>query len=116
MTGRTVRLLLAAATALTAAAAHAPDNPAAPALEEQFRDPQASARPRVWWHWMNGNVTREGIAKDLAWLKRIGIAGVQAFDANQKTPQVVANRLVYMTPEWQRAFAFAASEADRLGL
>jgi len=85
-------------------------------LEDAFRDPPQSARPRVWWHWMNGNVTKDGIAKDLAWMKRIGIGGLQNFDANLQTPQVVDRRLVYMTPEWKDAFRFAASEAERLGL
>ena len=85
-------------------------------LEEQFRDPPNSARPRVWWHWMNGNVSKDGIAKDFAWMKRVGIGGVQNFDANLNTPQIVDRRLVYMTPEWKDAFRFAAQEADRLGL
>lgn len=85
-------------------------------LEEAFRDPPAEARPRVWWHWMNGNVSREGIARDMAWMKAVGIGGLQNFDANLATPQVVARRLVYMTPEWKDAFRFAATEADRLGL
>lgn len=88
----------------------------APALEQQFRDPPASARPRVWWHWMNGNVTQDGVAKDLAWMKRVGIGGAQAFDANYQTPQIVEKRLIYMTPEWKAAFRFAAAEAERLGL
>ena len=88
----------------------------APSLEAQFRDPPAEARPRVWWHWMNGNVTKDGIAKDLAWMKRVGIGGLQNFDAGLDTPQIVDKRLVYMTPEWKDAFRFAASEADRLGL
>lgn len=85
-------------------------------LDEQFRDPPATARPRVWWHWMNGNITKDGIAKDLAWMKAVGIGGAQTFDANLQTPQVVAKRLAYMSPEWKDAFRFAASEADRLGL
>src|ERR1700740_817807 len=34
--------------------------------------PPPQARPRVWWHWMNGNVTKDGIAKDLQWMKRMG--------------------------------------------
>lgn len=85
-------------------------------LDEGFRDPPASARPRVWWDWMNGNVTEEGIRLDLEWMKRIGIGGVQNFDAQLQTPQVVARRLVYMTPEWKHAFRFAAETADRLGL
>ena len=31
---------------------------------------------------MNGNVTREGITADLEWMKRVGIGGVQQFDAD----------------------------------
>ncbi|HEY6870279.1 MAG TPA: glycosyl hydrolase, partial [Novosphingobium sp.] len=81
-----------------------------------FADPPNGARPRVWWHWMNGNVTKDGIAKDLAWMKRVGIGGLQNFDASLSTPQVVDKRLAYMTPEWKDAFRFAAVEADRLGL
>jgi hypothetical protein len=30
-------------------------------LERGFRNPPAAARPRVWWHWMNGNITKDGI-------------------------------------------------------
>lgn len=84
--------------------------------EADFRDPPADARPRVWWHWLNGNVTRDGIHKDLEWMKRIGIGGVQTFDVNFSTPTVVDRRLLYMTPEWKDAFRYAASETDRLGL
>ena len=73
-------------------------------LQSGFENPPASARPRVWWHWMNGNITEEGIRLDLEWMHRIGIAGFQQFDAALGTPQVVDKRLVYMTPAWQRAF------------
>jgi hypothetical protein len=105
------------AQAAPAQTAPAEADPAAqPSLESRFRDPPASARPRVWWHWMNGNITKDGIAKDLAWMKRVGIGGVQNFDAALQTPQIVDKRLVYMTPEWKDAFRFAATEADRLGL
>jgi hypothetical protein len=85
-------------------------------LEAQFQDPPLSARPRVWWHWMNGNVTEDGIAKDIAWMKRVGIGGMQNFDAALTTPPIVASRLVYMTPAWKKAFRFAAAEAERHGL
>ena len=115
---RCYRLLLALSTEMVATPvlAEAPASPSVSSLEDQFRDPPNSARPRVWWHWMNGNISKDGIAKDLAWMKRVGIGGLQNFDANLKTPQIVDKRLVYMTPEWKDAFRFAASEADRLGL
>ena len=111
---RKFRAALALATALVAAPVLA-DAPA-PTLKQQFRDPPASARPRVWWHWMNGNISRDGIAKDLDWMARMGLGGVQMFDANLNTPQVVPHRLVYMSPEWKDAFRFAARRADQLGL
>lgn len=85
-------------------------------LEAEFQDPPAEARPRVWWHWINGNITAEGLRKDLAWMKRVGIGGAQAFDVNLQSPQIVDERLVYMTPPWKAAFKVAAQEADRLGL
>ena len=85
-------------------------------LKQEFRNPPTSARPRVWWHWMNGNVTREGIALDLEWMHRIGIGGFQNFDAAMNTPKVVNHRLVYMSPEWKQTFLYATKLADHLGL
>jgi hypothetical protein len=85
-------------------------------LESGFINPPDSARPRVWWHWMNGNITKEGIKADLEWMHRIGIAGFQNFDAGINTPKIVDKRLVYMTPEWKEAFLFTTKLADSLGL
>jgi hypothetical protein len=86
------------------------------ALENGFKTPPNSAKPRVWWHWMNGNITKEGIKLDLEWMNRVGIGGFQNFDASLGTPQLVDKRLVYMTPEWKDAFLFTTKLADQLGL
>ncbi|WPC76632.1 glycosyl hydrolase [Vibrio porteresiae] len=83
------------------------------ALENGFTSPPNSAKPRVWWHWMDGNITIDGIDKDLAWMHQVGIGGVHSFDANLPTPQVVKERLVYMTPKWQEAFRHAVKLADQ---
>lgn len=85
-------------------------------LKATFLDPPDSARPRVWWHWIGGNITQDGIAKDLAWMKRVGIGGMQNFDVGLTSRQIVEHRLAFMTAEWKDAFHFAASEAARLGL
>jgi hypothetical protein len=85
-------------------------------LQSGFENPPASARPRVWWHWMNGNITQEGIKADLDWMNRAGLAGFQNFDAALLTPQVVKQRLAYMTPEWKDAFKYATTYADGLGM
>ena len=38
--------------------------PAVP-LEEGWRNPPIMARTRCWWWWLNGNVTKEAITRDL---------------------------------------------------
>ena len=72
------RAALICATAILAAPVPAAGDPPGEqrtaSLDEAFRDPPASPRPRVWWHWMSGNISKDGIAKDLAWTKRVGIA------------------------------------------
>ncbi len=85
-------------------------------LKSGFENPPESARPRVWWHWMNGNITKEGIKLDLEWMQRAGLGGFQNFDASMMTPKVVDKRLAYMTPEWKDAFKYATTLADQLGL
>lgn len=82
-------------------------------LKASFINPPKEARPRVWWHWMNGNITKEGIRKDLEWMERSGIAGFQNFDASLFTPLVVKKKLVYMTPEWKDAFKFTTELAQQ---
>ena len=60
------------------AAGTAPVSPTAPAddLAQGFARPPDSARPWVYWMWMDGNLTREGITADLEAMKRPGIGGV----------------------------------------
>ena len=85
-------------------------------LKEGFVNPPSHVRPQIWWHWMNGNITKDGIRKDIEWFKRIGLGGFHVFDASFSTPQVVEERLVYMEEPWQDAFKYAIDLADSLGL
>ncbi|WP_075791701.1 glycosyl hydrolase [Massilia putida] len=105
------RIALAAALACLSAPAWAGDP-----IASGFAQPPQSARPRVWWHWLNGNITKEGIDKDIAWMARSGLGGLQNFDAEMMTPQLVPKRLPYMSPGWADAFRFAAQQAERNGL
>jgi alpha-L-rhamnosidase/Glycosyl hydrolases family 2, sugar binding domain len=81
-----------------------------------FQDPPNGARPRVWWHWMNGNIAPEGIKLDLDWMHSVGLGGVTIFEGAIATPQVVPHRLIYMTPEWKQAFSYAVTTAKSLGM
>ena len=85
-------------------------------LTAGFQEPPQEARPRVWWHWMNGNITHEGIVKDITWMHRVGIGGFHCFDASFWGKSIVENRLVYMSPEWKEQFRYAVSLADSLGM
>lgn len=104
------------ATILCYAAFSQTNNTAKDSLYKNFVNPPNAAKPRVWWHWMNGNITVDGIRKDLEWMHRVGIGGFQNFDASLMTPQIVAKRLTYMTPEWKDAFRFTTKLADSLHL
>lgn len=88
----------------------------AASLRAGFRQPPASAKPVVWWHWTGGNVTKEGITKDLEWMQRSGIGGFQAFDVSLGGGQSVATKVSYGSPEWLALIRHTAAEADRLGL
>ncbi|HLL93952.1 MAG TPA: glycosyl hydrolase, partial [Spirosoma sp.] len=90
--------------------------PAPDRLKAGFASTPQSAKPRVWWHWMNGNITKEGITKDPEWMKRVGIGGFQNFDASLFTPNVTPKKLVFMTPEWKDAFRHTTELAQKLQL
>ncbi|HEU4347654.1 MAG TPA: glycosyl hydrolase [Actinoplanes sp.] len=86
------------------------------ALWQGFTNPPDDARPRVWWHWMDGNVDPDGIRLDLEWLHRVGVRGVQMFDGGMGTPQVVPELVRSGSAEWREAVRVAATTARRLGL
>lgn len=85
-------------------------------LESEFLQPPRSARPYLWWHWMNGNITKDGIRKDLLWMDSIGIGGFHHFDAGIGVAPIVENRLIYMHDDWKDAFRYAIGLGDSLGM
>ena len=64
-------LLLALAT--LAGACLGAERAASPTdLAKGFVSPPQSARPWVYWFWLDGNITREGITADLEAMRRVG--------------------------------------------
>ena len=86
------------------------------ALAQGFQNPPDSAKPRTWWHWTNGNVSKDGIHKDLEWMHRVGIGGMQLADVGAGGGQTVEPKILFGHPEWFDAVRYTAGEADRLGL
>ena len=102
-----VTLLAALAASCALAADLAAD------LERGFASPPDSAKPHTWWHWVNGNITKEGITLDLEAMKRVGVGGAQIFDVAPGNP---AGKVDYGSPQWHALIKHAMQEADRLGL
>jgi hypothetical protein len=82
-------------------------------LRANFRQPPPSARPWVYWFWLNGNVSRAGITADLESMQRVGIGGAILLDIVQDIP---SGPVRFGSPEWRDLFRHAANEAARLGL
>lgn len=82
-------------------------------LEACFENPPDTARPGVWWRWIDGNVTREGITRDLTEMAGKGIRSVDLFDVGGGVP---AGPAAMMNPHWRDLFKHALSEAARLGI
>ena len=85
-------------------------------LVQGFKNPPESAKPRTWWHWTNGNVTLDGITKDLEWMKRSGIGGFQLVDVASGGGQTVEKKIKFGTQDWLDAVHHSAVEGQRLGL
>ena len=79
-------------------------------LLSAFRSPPPAARPQVWWHWMNGNVTRDGIVADLDAMAAVGIGGATIFDVGVGIPP---GPVKFNTQEWIDTVAFAVAEAAK---
>src|SRR5512133_1039358 len=48
--------------------------------------PPAAAKPWVYWFWLNGNITSNGISADLEAMQRAGIGGVLIMEVDQGAP------------------------------
>lgn len=84
-----------------------------PTPETEFRSPPDEARPLTWWHWLNGNITREGITKDLKAMARIGLGGCYLFSCGGLWP---TGEVRFLQPEWLDMVRHTIAEAERLGL
>jgi hypothetical protein len=85
--------------------------------DAEFKNPPGKVKIHTWWHWLDGNITKEGITKDLEAMKEQGI--VQATILNiglfgEKDFGV--KKVNFNTPEWFEMFQWALKEANRLGI
>ena len=88
-------------------------------LKTHFRQPDRIYGVNCWWWWLNGNVTKEAITRDLEAMKSRNFQGAMIFDAgghNQRGNKDIPAGPLFGSPEWRELFVFALDEAQRLGL
>lgn len=66
-----IRQILCGALLLGLAASCAPS--ASADLEAGFKNPPADIQTSVYWYWVSGYISEEGVVKDLQAMKRAGI-------------------------------------------
>ena len=86
-------------------------------LGEDFRHPPAAARPWVYWYWLYGAVSDEGITADLEAMQRAGLGGAYLMPVKAPDgPPLVTPPAVQLSPVFWERVRWAMQEADRLGI
>ncbi len=83
------------------------------ALKAEFLSPPDTARPGVYWYFMDGNMSREAMTADLESMKEAGIGWVLFLEVNVGIPRGPVD---FLSDAWQELFAHAVREAERLGI
>ena len=87
--------------------------------EKTFQNPPQKYGIRCWWWWLNGNVTKEAITRDLQEMKAKGFSGACIFDAgghDQRGNGDVPEGPLWGSPAWRELYLHAINEAERLDL
>ena len=88
-------------------------------LKENFKTPPSNSGVNCWWWWLNGNVNKATITKDLEAMKSRNFHGAMIFDAgghNQRGNNDIPAGPLFGSDEWNELFVFALDEAKRLEL
>ncbi|MEO1969319.1 MAG: glycosyl hydrolase [Sphingomonadaceae bacterium] len=86
-------------------------------LIEAFDNPPPEAGVGVYWYWLVGAVTREGITADLEAMHANGVTRAMMFAIGKSSdPPLVSPPADALTPQWWAMVEHAVAEADRLGI
>jgi hypothetical protein len=86
---------------------------AAGELEKNFVNPPDSARPGVYWYFLNGNLNGKEMTADLESMKAAGLGNLVFLEVDIGTP---VGPVAFMSPKWQELFVQAVRDAERLGI
>lgn len=89
-------------------------SPAKEKWEQAFSNPPESTKPYVYWYWDNGNISKEGITRDLEAMAEIGIG--EAMISNVIGRSAPDGKVSIFSEEWWDCMVHAVCEAGRLGI
>jgi hypothetical protein len=87
---------------------------AKPDLKKLFQSPPEAAKPWVFWYWLQGAVSKEGVTKDLEAMKEVGLGGAYLMPIKGPNPAYTDHPVVQLTPEWWAMVKHAMNESKRL--
>ena len=79
-------------------------------LKSNFQNPTNESGVNCWWWWLNGNVNKAAITKDLEAMKSRNFQGAMVFDAgghNQRGNKDIPKGPLFGSDEWNELFVFA---------
>lgn len=83
----------------------------------EFVHPSSKYYPETWYHFIGGNVSKEGITADLEAIVRAGISGVQLFHGQFGGAWPgVSPQIQTLSEEWDDLVQWTAKECKRLHL
>ena len=99
-----------AALVLSAAASLAASVPTVAELAAGFQSPPLSARPGVYWYFMDGNLSKEGVTRDLEAMRDAGIGYAVFLEVNVGVPRGPVD---FMSEAWIDFFRHLVKESER---
>lgn len=85
-------------------------------LYDTFKNPPSEAKPRTFWHWVHGAVSKEGVKADLIAMKEIGLEGPSLFTIRDHKNEYFDKPIAQLSPEWFEMLRYTMHICDSLGL
>lgn len=87
-------------------------------LKSAFLNPAPETRPGCYWYWINDNISKEGITKDLEAMARVGIGRAYIGHIFTYAPprDSPVGEVKFGTDAWWDAVQWAVKEAGRVGV
>ena len=85
-----------------------------PSLESGFITPPEATKPYVYWYWISGQVSKEGITRDLEAMRRVGIGEAFIGDVDQNKNR--RGPVKTLSEDWWGLVEHAVREGKRVGV